>query len=283
MAGIIWLASYQKSGNTWVRAFLANLLRNPERPLPINDLPQFALGDGFLIHFETLSGKPAAEMTPEEFHALRPRLHAWFAQSSPDNPFVKTHNACVSVEGQPLITPTATAAAIYVLRNPLDVAVSFAHHHQIDLQEAVDRICDDRNIIPASSNQREQYLLSWSTHVTSWLKAPGLKRHVLRYEDMLAAPRKAFGGLVGFLGLPDNPARLKKAIRFSSFKELSDQEKQERFVESRPDGKSAFFRQGKVGAWRQALSEAQVEKIVETQGEVMQTFGYLDRKGRPKG
>ena len=61
MAGIIWLASYQKSGNTWVRAFLANLLHNPDRPLPINELPNFALGDGFLIHFEALSGKPASE------------------------------------------------------------------------------------------------------------------------------------------------------------------------------------------------------------------------------
>jgi len=282
VAGIIWLASYQKSGNTWVRAFLANLLRNPDRPLPINELPKFALGDGFLIHFETLSGKSASELTATEFHALRPQLHEWFAQSSPDNAFVKTHNACVSIEGQPLITPTATAGAVYVLRNPLDVVVSFAHHHQIGLQEAVDRICDDRNIIPASSNQREQYLLSWSTHVNSWLKAPGLKCHVLRYEDMRASPQKAFGGLVKFLGLPDNPARLKKAIRFSSFKELSGQEREERFVESRPDGKSAFFRQGKVGAWRDALSEAQVEKIVESQGEVMKAFGYLDRKGRPK-
>ena len=282
MAGIIWLASYQKSGNTWVRAFLANLLRNPEQPIPINDLPQFALGDGFLIHYESLSGKSASEMTAAEFHALRPRLHAWFAQSSPDNPFVKTHNACVSVDGQPLITPTATAGAIYVLRNPLDLAVSFAHHHQIGMQEAVDRICDDRNIIPASKNQREQYLLCWSTHVNSWIKAPGLKRHVLRYEDMMTSPRKAFGGLARFLGLPENPARLKKAIRFSSFKELAGQEQKERFVESRPDGKAAFFREGKVGGWRDVLSEAQVDKIVETQGEVMQAFGYLDRKGRPK-
>ncbi len=161
------------------------------------------------------------------------------------------------------------------------MAVSFAHHHQIGLDEAVDRICDDRNIIPPSSNQREQYLLSWSTHVNSWLKAPGLKRHVLRYEDMVASPRKTFGGLVAFLGLPDDPARLKKAIRFSSFKELSGQERKERFVESRPDGKSAFFRKGKVGAWRDALSDAQVAKIVETQGETMKAFGYLDRKGRP--
>ena len=282
MAGIIWLASYQKSGNTWVRAFLANLLRNPDRPLPINDLPKFVLGDGFLIHYETLSGKPAAELTAAEIRALRPRLHTWFAQSSPDNRFVKTHNACVSIEGQPLITPAATAGAIYVLRNPLDVAVSFAHHHQIGIQEAVDRICDDKNVIPANPKQLEEFLLSWSTHVNSWLKAPGLKCHVLRYEDLLAAPSKAFGGLVEFLGLPKDPARLKKAIRFSSFKELSGQERKEGFVESRPDGKSAFFRQGKAGTWRATLSEAQVAKIVESQGELMKTFGYLDRKGRPK-
>lgn len=280
MAGIIWLASYQKSGNTWARAFLANLFRNPDQPIPINDLPKFLLGDGFMIHYETFTGKSATALTAAEIRALRPRIHTWFAQSSTDNVFVKTHNACVSVEGQPLITPQATAGAIYIIRNPLDVAVSFAHHHQIEMQEAVDRICDDRNIIPANPRKLEEVLMSWSSHAKSWLKAPGLRLHVMRYEDMLASPRKTFGNLVKFLELPPDPARLKKAIRFSSFKELARQEKQERFVESRPDGKSPFFRQGKSGAWKDALTDTQVQKIIETQGQMMRHFGYLDRKDR---
>ena len=57
MPGIIWLASYPKSGNTWLRAFLANYMQNPEQPLPINDLPNHILGDSGVPHYERFSGK----------------------------------------------------------------------------------------------------------------------------------------------------------------------------------------------------------------------------------
>ena len=282
MAGIIWLASYPKSGNTWLRAFLANLFRNPDKPLPINDLPNHILGDGFLIHYEQFTGKPKEQISPAEIMALRPRIHEWFAGTNPDNAIVKTHNACVLIEGKPLITPSATAGAIYVVRNPLDVVISYAHHYKIDIQRAVDLVCDDNNFTPRSDGQVEQYLMSWSGHVNSWLSAPGMVRHVMRYEDMLKAPRKAFGDLVRFLGLPLEPARLKKAIRFSSFRELSSQEKAGKFVESRPEGDTPFFRQGKAGSWKDVLSEDQVRQIIEHNAEMMQRFDYLDRKGRIK-
>ena len=45
MAGIIWLASYPKSGNTWLRAFLHNLLRDPGRPYDINKLTDVTAGE----------------------------------------------------------------------------------------------------------------------------------------------------------------------------------------------------------------------------------------------
>ena len=281
MAGIIWLASYQKSGNTWVRAFLANYLRNPERPIPINDLPNYAFGDGFLIHFQAYAGRTLGELSEQELFDLRPKIHHWFAESSPDNVFVKTHNARASLGGRPLITPDVTAGAIYVVRNPLDLAVSFAHHHQISIQQAVDRLCDENNVIPASEKKLQEYLLSWSSHVRSWLTAPGIRLHCIRYEDMLAAPIETFGRLLDFLGLPKPPERLEKAIRFSSFDELARQETQERFVESRPDGKSRFFREGKAGIWRQVLTPDQARQLIEAHGGVMKELGYLDNRGNP--
>ena len=75
MAGILWLSSYPKSGNTWLRSYLANLFRNPDKPLPINELPSFALGDNFLVHYEKFSGKKAEDLSPEEIASLRPRIH----------------------------------------------------------------------------------------------------------------------------------------------------------------------------------------------------------------
>lgn len=282
MGGILWLSSYPKSGNTWLRAYLANFFRNSPRPIPINELPNYALGDNFLIHYEQLSGKKAEDLSPEELTALRPRVHEWFAHSRSDTVLVKTHNACVLADGQPLITPSATAGAIYVVRNPLDVAVSFASHYQVTHERAVELLCDETHMLPAITGQLAQVLLSWSGHVRSWLRAPGMRRHVMRYEDMLEKPVKTFSGLSKFLGLPDDKERIKRAIKFSSFRELKKQENDSGFVEARPDGKARFFRQGKSGVWRGVLTDAQVAHLIEVHGEVMTEFGYLSRDGKPK-
>ena len=281
MGGILWLSSYPKSGNTWLRAYLANLFQNPKEPIPINELPDYTLGDNFLIHYEQFTGKTAEELTPEEITALRPRIHEWFAHSRPDTVFVKTHNACALAGGQPLITPAATAGAIYVIRNPLDVAVSFASHYQITLQRAVDLLGDDKHILPASPGQLEQVLMSWSSHVRSWTRAPGMRLHVMRYEDMKTKPYETFAGLSRFLGLPEERSRIMRAIEFSSFDEMKKQEDAGGFVEARPDGKAKFFREGKAGGWREALSEDQVKRIITAHRDVMAEFGYLTQAGEP--
>ena len=282
MGGILWLSSYPKSGNTWLRAYLANFFRNPPRPLPINELPDYALGDNFLIHYEQLSGKKAETLSPEEIAALRPKVHEWFAQSRGDTVLVKTHNACVLADGQPLITPSATAGAIYVIRNPLDVAVSFASHYQVTHERAVELLCDETHMLPAIPGQIAQVLLSWSGHVRSWIKAPEMHRHVMRYEDMQEKPVKTFAGLSKFLGLPEDKERVKRAIKFSSFRELKKQEETSGFTEARPDGKARFFRQGKTGVWRGVLTDEQVARLIDAHGEVMTEFGYLSRDGKLK-
>lgn len=283
MPGIIWLASYPKSGNTWLRAFLANFISGSAEPVPINDLPNFVLGDGFLIHYEQLTGKAADDLSEEELTRLRPRLHEWLAVSRPPNDvFVKTHNALVLADGVPLITPHATAGAIYVVRNPFDVAVSFAHHYQIPYQRAVDALCDKEYVLPPSGGQVTQVLCDWSGHYRSWTSVSGLTRHVMRYEDMKRSPQKAFRGLIKFLGLPQDKARLAKAIRFSSFDQLASQERRTDFVEARPDKATRFFRRGKVGGWREVLSAEQTDQLIETHREVMSELGYIDADGRLK-
>ena len=82
MSGIIWLASYPKSGNTWLRAFLANYLTEARRPVAINDLPNHILGDNMLLHYEQFTGRKSDELTDTEVARLRPAIHRWFAESS---------------------------------------------------------------------------------------------------------------------------------------------------------------------------------------------------------
>ena len=115
---------------------------------------------------------------------------------------------------------------------------------------------------------------SWSNHVKSWTQQPHGGLHVVRYEDMQATAQKTFSATARFLGLSPPRERLKRAIKFSSFKALRQQEDRHGFGERSPHAEH-FFRVGRSGQWRQALSPAQVDAVVAANAEQMERFGYL--------
>lgn len=305
MSGVLWLASYPKSGNTWVRAFLANYLVNGRSPVPINDLPEFVRGDGPKHYYEQVLGFPITEpLSPKETQELRLVLHERFAHESRNTTIVKTHNAIAYLDDLPTINPEATEGAVYIMRNPLDVALSYAHHYGMTCDEAIERLGSERNALGGTERQVFQFLGSWSEHVRSWVEAPGLKVHVMRYEDMLLEPVDSFSRLVGFLELPEDPGRCERAIEFSSFDALAGQERSQGFVEAIParehpsfrgkgletapetaefrgESRIRFFRSGKLGTWRDHLTEEQASRVIGDHREVMEAHGYLDEGGAP--
>ncbi len=281
MGGILWLASYPKSGNTWLRVFLANYFRNPETPFDIDNLSRFAFNEASREFFERLSPRPVSELGDLEIYHLRPEVHRWIADKAPETAFVKTHCALTQIDGFPTVTPEVTEGAIYIIRNPLDVAASFCSFFGAQAAEVVAALESGSNELPTTDKQVHQYLGTWAEHVAGWADAPGMKRLLVRYEDMVRQPFKTFGRVVEFLGLTEDKARLQKAIRFSGFKVLAAQEREHGFKE-RPDSAARFFRKGKVGDWRGVLSEAQERRIVASQAAIMQRFGYLGADGRLK-
>ena len=279
MAGILWLASFPKSGNTWLRAFLANYMHATDKPVAINDLAKFILGDGLAWPYEKVAGRSVEGMTLDDIHRLRPEVHRMFAWSSPDTVFVKTHNTVAFLDDVPTITPEATAGAVYVMRNPLDLVISHSHHNGVSFDRAIEVLGSDNEVVPPHGNQVHQYIGSWSSHVRNWTTAPGLKPHVVRYEDMTHRPDKTFRRLIKFLDMPLDAARIKRSIRFSSFKTLSGQEKASGFVESVPVDNRVFFRKGKVGDWRNHLTPEQAQRLIDDHREVMAEHGYLKKDG----
>jgi len=274
MGNLIWLASYPKSGNTWLRAFLHNLMLKSNRPHDINRLGEVTAGDVKPDLYEELSGRPARDLSINEIAALRAGVQARLAARHEGSRFVKTHSAMMNVAGHPTFNMAVTAGAVYVVRNPLDVAVSFSHH----LNEPVDRVIDmmAHNYVntPLVPNMMPDFLGSWSQHVESWTGRPGPGLHVMRYEDMLDRPKDLFGGLVSYLGLDVTPKQLTQAIRHASFEVLKRQEERSGFLERSPKAER-FFRSGTKGQWRRALSEDQVARIVEMHRTQMARFGYL--------
>jgi hypothetical protein len=282
MKGIIWLASYPKSGNTWFRVFLTNLLRDADEPADINDLESTPIAGARGI-FDNCIGFEASEMTADEIDRLRPEVYRHLAENAEETPFMKVHDAyTVMANGTPLIPAEATAGAIYIIRNPLDVAVSSSHHNGSDYDTAITRMADGAFALAARPDrlhdQLRQKLLTWSGHALSWVDGARFPVCVLRYEDMKTRPLETFTGAVRFAGLSHTEAQIEKAIRFSSFDIVKQQEESEGFREKSPAA-SRFFRKGKIGSWQEELTDEQAQRIVRDHGEVMRRFGYLDENG----
>jgi hypothetical protein len=284
MGGIYWLASYPKSGNTWFRIFMSNLLKDDDEPVDINDMDVttgIASGRDWL---DEVLGFDTAELSPDEVERLRPEVYRW-ALREDEVGYHKIHDACtLTSEGEPLVSREATLGALYILRNPLDVAPSAANHWHCSIDEAIDKMGRSQMSLCRSTKalqpQVRQRLLSWSEHVLSWVDASGLNVEAIRYEDMLEDSQAAFCCAARFLQLPADPERVAKAIRFSDFRVLSRQEGEQGFRE-RPQHTERFFRSGTSGGWRETLTGEQVRRVVADHGEVMHRFGYLDAQGEP--
>jgi hypothetical protein len=115
--------------------------------------------------------------------------------------------------------------------------------------------------------------------VLCWVDEPGLNLLAVRYEDLHRHPEAAFGAMVRFTGLDIDADRLRKAIRFSSFDVLQAQEREHGFGEKMPLSES-FFRKGKIGTWREQVSDELAAQVVQAHRDVMTRFGYLDENGR---
>jgi hypothetical protein len=274
MGKILWLASYPRSGNTWLRAFLHNLLRDPPAPYDINRLQDFTLIDSDARWYRTPDAPPPNELTKEEVAALRPLAHEAMTRAFPDTVFVKTHNALVEDRGTPMVSLAHTAGAIYVVRNPLDVAVSYSDHYGVSLDEAIsamNRI--DNQSVGNQANFVYELHGSWSQNVASWTASPNPALHVVRYEDLVSEAIPTFRRITEFLGIRASAERIMRAVEFSSFRVLSSQEALHGFIE-RSRKSMRFFRAGQVGQGRRALSAHQIEAIVSANREQMARFGY---------
>jgi hypothetical protein len=274
MGNIVWLASYPKSGNTWVRAFLANLVANRTDPVSLDELPRYAEDEANPELFSNLAGRPSAELDIGEIAALRPRVHAEIARRANGTRFVKTHNMAGSYDGHPLHDWSSSAGAIVVVRNPLDVAVSMTHHFGLTLDQAIERLGDENVATANDALFVSQILGSWSMHVKGWADMANDSVLVLRYEDLLEKPAKHFARIGKLVGLGQDRARIERAIRHAGFQSLSGMEKKTGFVEASDKG-VRFFRKGRVNEWREALSREQVQRVIGAHREQMQRFGYV--------
>jgi len=274
MGNIVWLASYPKSGNTWVRAFLANLVANRADPVPLDELARYAEDEANPELFSMLAGKPSTQLDIGEIAELRPQVHAAIAQRAQGTRFVKTHNMAGSFDGHPLHNWQVSAGAVCVVRNPLDVAVSMTHHFGLTIDEAIERLGDENVATVNDALFVSQVLGSWSMHVKGWADMANASVLVLRYEDLLDKPAKQFAKIAKLVGLGQDRNRVERAMKHAGFQSLSSMEKKHGFVEASDKG-ARFFRKGRVNEWRETLGREHAQRVIDAHREQMQRFGYV--------
>ncbi len=281
MAKIVWLASYPKSGNTWMRVLLANYLRDADTPADINELGICPIASARAC-FDEWAGIEASALDDDLIEDLRPEVFRCLLAEAEDTLYMKVHDAWqLTRSGQALFPGDITAGVVYLLRNPLDVATSCAHHWGVSVAEAVENLCDPGFALARSreglADQLRQKLSSWSGHAASWLDDSGLRVHLVRYEDLRRDPAGVFSAVVRFCGLPLDGSRLRKAVEFSDFSELQRQEQRHGFRERPLRSSATFFRKGQIGSWREELPAQLADRIIQAHGDAMRRFGYLDQ------
>lgn len=276
--GLVWLASYPKSGNTWLRAFLYGLYRvilgDAPDEIDVNRMNDFSTDERALALYERYVEGPPEEAAAETIAAARPRVQEDIFKAANGTALMKTHNARIRDRGWPLINQNVSAGAIYVVRNPLDVVISFAHFRA----ESIDRCIVDMATpgfgVGTSSDGVYFVTGTWSEHVRSWTATPHPAVHVVRYEDLLDKPAESFAAVAAHVLMRPTADQLEKAIALAAFDRLRKAEQDKGFRE-KPETAERFFRAGRAHQWREVLTEAQVERIVADHREQMARFGYL--------
>jgi len=280
--GVVWLASYPKSGNTWMRLLLANIQNGDRSPVSINSLET-----GSFVHsrrlFDWSSLVDSALLRPNESATLRTAVIDEFIDEQSSPLFAKVHDAWThDAAGVPMLGRGARAA-LYLVRDPRDVAVSYAYHTEESLDAVIKAMNDPAAYLLGSAKVFPQRIGDWSGHVNSWRDQTDIPTHVIRYEDLHKDTERLLRQIVEWLGSESGSEEemtdaVSRAVRSSALHELQRQER-ENGVRIRPAATlsadaALFFRQGRIGDWRNHLSPAQVREIEGAHGETMLALGY---------
>jgi aryl sulfotransferase len=275
-ARTVWIASYPKSGSTWLRAVLTAWRTGG--PLDLNALDGGPM-PAFREYFDVAAGVPSSSMTPDEVELVRPRVDELAAVEAGKPHVRKVHDGYFhGPAGEPVVSVAATRAAVYVIRDPREVAVSYAHHRGRTQSWACRHLADPTAAMSGEQDvlsvQLSQRLGTWSQHVRSWVDETPFPVEVVRYEDFAASPVPTFSRALRFAGFADvDEAGVAEAVEHAGFDRLRRAEREHGFLEQPPAAKD-FFRRGESGSWREELSAELADRIREDHREVMSRFGY---------
>lgn len=284
---IIWLASYPKSGNTFLRSLLLSYFFTKDGKFQSKDLKkilQFPHKNLFKkLGFDTLND---VEMV-KNYIKVQEKINL------PDNKtikFLKTHSSFYDISGHKFTDLNNTLGVIYIVRDPRSVVKSFANHNQMSLEEATNKILEFTTLTGEkhSLNMKEQivtHMGSWSSNYNTWKEFKKLDRYLLiKYEDLVSETEKTFLQILNFIyklgksKLHIDSNKLKNAIKSTTFSEMQKLEREQGFPEAIKDAegkKITFFKYGLNKNDPNSLPEDLKIKIERKLKNEIEELGYI--------
>jgi len=285
---IIWLASYPKSGNTFLRSLLVSYLLTKDGKFQSKDLEkitQFPDKNVFKkLGFDTLNDE---EMV-KNYIKVQEKINLIDNKTIK---FLKTHSSFYDINGHKFTDLNNTLGVIYIVRDPRSVVKSFANHNQMSLEQATNKILEFTTLTGEkkhSLNMKDQvvtHMGSWSSNYNTWKEFKKLDRYLLiKYEDLVSETEKTFLQILNFIyklgksKLHIDSNKLKNAIKSTTFSEMQKLEREQGFPEAIKDAegkKITFFKYGLNKNDPNSLPEDLKVKIERKLKNEIEELGYI--------
>ena len=278
--GIVWIASYPKSGNTWIRSIITSILYTKDGKFNfelIKKIDQFET----LQNFKFLKNKNIHHY--EQLNKMNIISQYWLEaqkQLIEKNKilFFKTHSANYAYDNLFFANNETTRGCIYIMRDPRDIIISYSKFLGISVEEMVKIITLNENKIYGSTNKIGVFLTRWDYHIASWVRINKPKL-ILKYEYMLLNPKQTIIQIAKYLiddlniKINIDEEKINNILHTTSFSKLKENEEKLGFFESSKN--SVFFRSGKKNQWKDLLTKKQLLFIEESFKQYMTMYEYI--------